>query len=456
MPFIRSISGLRATLQDGLIPETVTKYASSFSNISPEGTIIIGRDGRTSGKWLEKLIVGAINATGRDVTILGMVPTPLVQYYTEVHHAAGGIAITASHNPKEWNGMKFINSSGVFLDATENALLWDRVDTNNIYLSDNEIFPENRELKSPSREFIRALLGLDLFTKTDLLDKIKERQFKVVVDAVNASGSFIVPELLKELNCQVIELYCKGNGIFPHTPEPITDNLTDLANAVKHHGADLGIAVDPDADRLVLINNLGKAIGEEKTLAISALSVFSNLEYFTNDTKNVSVVVNHSTSKMTYDIAKKYNAQCLSAPVGEINVVKKMKESGAIFGGEGSGGVILPAMHYGRDSLVGIVLTLSLLAQNDVSLEELATILPKYEMIKLKKAFTGKLDSVINTIIQKYPNAELIKEDGIKLNFNNSWVQLRTSNTEPIIRVIAEASTQYDALGLANEVMELV
>ncbi len=455
MPFIRSISGLRATLADGLKNDIISNYAAAFSNISGEGAIIVGNDGRPSGKWMEKVIVGSLLATGREVITLGMVPTPLVQFYTEKHKAAGGIAITASHNPSQWNGMKFINSEGVFLNAIENKLLWDRVDTNSIYLSKNEIFPTERIIKNPSKDFINSLLSLDFFKKTDILNKIKAKEFKVVVDAVNASGSFIVPTLLKELGCEVVELYCKGDGIFPHTPEPITENLTELAAAVKRYKANIGIAVDPDADRLVMIDETGTAIGEEKTLALSALAVLQNAQYFKGE-RDLSLVVNHSTSKMTSDIAKKYGATCFSAPVGEINVVGKMKSTNAIFGGEGSGGVILPACHYGRNSLVGIVLTLTLLAQNDATMSEVCTVLPRYEMIKLKQEFTGSLDSIIEKVLAKFPDGELIKEDGLKVNFENAWFQIRTSNTEPIVRVIAEASTKYDAIGLANSVMELV
>lgn len=455
MPFIRSISGLRATLSDGLIPSTLSNYAAGFSSILGDGPIIVGNDGRPSGKWIEQIVISTLQACGREVISIGMVPTPTVQLMTEHSNAAGGIAVTASHNPGQWNGLKFLNSSGVFLDADENANLWDCVDNQKFKFSSDNNFPEVVYDNEAIKKHIVRILELPIFTKTEALSNIKKRRFKVVVDAVNASGSFAVVDLLKKFDCEIIKLYCGGTGIFPHTPEPIAENLTDLCSVTFSQEADLGIAVDPDADRLVLIGKDGNPIGEEKTVALATLTVMKFSHFFT-ESANKSVVVNLSTSKMSEDIATKFNAQTFSSSVGEINVVKKMKEVGAIIGGEGSGGVILPACHYGRDSLVGIALILTLLAENGTDLILESNNLPQYEMIKMKKEFTGEITNIIQKFVLEFADGSPIHQDGLKINFVDSWIQIRASNTEPIIRVIAEAKTKEAAENLANRALKLI
>lgn len=449
MPFIRSISGLRATIGDGLKPSILSQYASSFAKMLPVKKVIIGRDGRPSGKWIEHIITGALVANGCQVHLIGMVPTPTVQLEVEHSDAGGGIAITASHNPGQWNGLKFINSEGVFLDAEENKVLWDLVDNfHNFTLPDDNYFFDTITDKKATTRHINRIIELDFLKKS--LPSIIERKFKVVVDAVNSSGSYVVPELLNQLGCEVIAINCDGSGLFPHIPEPLPENLGDLAQTVKAVKADLGIAVDPDSDRLVLIDENGIPIGEEKTIAIAVESVLSS------SNKRGNIVVNLSTSKMTEIVAQKFGCTTLRSPVGEINVVKLMKQSNAIVGGEGSGGVILPDCHYGRDALVGIALTINLLATTGKTLSEVAKGLPNLSMIKLKKNFTGDLKQLFETLQNKHKDEKITLGDGIRIDFSDRWVQLRASNTEPIIRVIAEAPNKSDAELLAHEVLSYV
>ncbi|MDX9789898.1 MAG: phosphoglucosamine mutase [Candidatus Kapabacteria bacterium] len=448
MPFIRSISGLRATLGDGLIPSVLADYAVAFSNIIPNKKVVIGRDGRPSGKWIENLISGALVAAGCQVRLLGIAPTPTVQLEAEHTDAGGGIAITASHNPGQWNGLKFINSNGVFLDAEENAALWDLIDNKMISIPYSTDFYDVIHDYDAVHRHIQRIMKLSLIQNN--VDQIRHRRFKVVVDAVNSSGSNAVPELLRLFGCEVIDLFCDGSGLFPHTPEPIPENLIDLAQTVKAVKADLGIAVDPDADRLVLIDENGLPIGEEKTIALATESVLSDSD------KKGNIVINLSTSSVTKLVADKYGFKTLRSPVGEINVVKLMKESNAIIGGEGSGGVIMPECHYGRDSLVGIALILNLLAGSNRTLSEASNQLPKMFMVKLKKNYTGDLNKLFDDLASKYHREQITLSDGIRIDFDNYWVQLRASNTEPIVRVIAEANNSELAGQIANDILSYV
>lgn len=456
MAVIRSISGLRATLGDGLTPELISNYSASFAKYLPEGKIIIGRDGRPSGQWIENIVLGTLQACGREIISLGIVPTPTVQLFVEKSEAVGGIIITASHNPEQWNGLKFLNSDGVFLDGSDNQNLWKIYDSKDFSFKEYFQFPDIEFNNNAINSHINSILNLKLFRYSEVLNKLKERKFKIVVDAVNSSGSVAILSLLATLGCEVIPLYCDGTGFFPHTPEPLPENLSDLSNSVIRNNADLGIAVDPDADRLVLIDELGKPIGEEKTITLAAQCVFENLEYFEFKNGKPKIVVNHSTTRMVDDVAAKFGGIVIRSAVGEINVVKKMKEFDAVIGGEGSGGVILPESHYGRDSLVGTSLILSLLALKNQTLSHISEQLQSYEMLKFKKEFKGGLEQVIEKIIFEFPEAEIIKEDGVKINLNDSWVQLRASNTEPIVRVISEAVDEKKAKELASRVLNLL
>ncbi|MBK9248713.1 MAG: phosphoglucosamine mutase [Ignavibacteria bacterium] len=450
MPFIRSISGIRATVSDSLPSEIVAKYASAFARFLPPGNIIIGRDGRPSGVWIERLIAETLALNGRNVTILGVVPTPTIQLLVEhTSTASGGISITASHNPSEWNGMKFMFSDGVFLDTEQNNHLWEIADASHVSFDQTttgEISYDNEAIE----KHIDTILSLPLFTET-ILTILKNRKLRVVVDAVNASGSVIVPKLLEGLGCTVIPLFCNESGIFPHTPEPIPQNLTQLAAAVHHEKADLGIAVDPDADRLVLIDEHGHSIGEEKTIVLAAQCVLENHKLFGKYSPDIAV--NLSTSRMINDIATRYNATVWRSAVGEVNVVRMMQHHNCIFGGEGSGGVILPSCHYGRDSLVGIALILHLIATNQATLSELSRSIPSYEMIKTRIDFNGDFGALSEILRQNFQEASVNNSDGVRFDFEDSWVHVRASNTEPIVRIIAEATTKERAEYLINQTL---
>jgi len=447
MPLVRSISGLRATVEDFLTEEIVINYVKAFSEILPAGSVVIGRDGRPSGEWIEKLAAETFASCGRTVRMLSVVPTPTVQLIVEDLDAVGGIAITASHNPAEWNGLKFIGADGVFLDAEMNRNLWD--------IFDNRKFSEaeNRgsiiEVDNAVELHINKILELEYVSK--FISEIKGLNLKVVVDAVNASGSVIVPSLLQKLGVDVIQLNCNGSGIFPHTPEPIPENLGQIGRAVLEHDADFGIAVDPDADRLVLIGKNGEPIGEELTISLAVESV---LTYSKEDLKNV--VVNLSTTRLVEDICVKYQSSIHRAPVGEINVVNKMRDTKALIGGEGSGGVILPKCHYGRDSLVGIALLLSLLARQKKTLNEIIAEFPNYYIVKSKQPFDGDLSETVKKIVSDFEDAQIDISDGIRIDYPKSWVQLRSSNTEPIIRIIAEALSLTEAKELISRIQSIL
>ncbi|MBS1537803.1 MAG: phosphoglucosamine mutase [Bacteroidetes bacterium] len=449
MPFIRSISGVRATLENSLPPEIVKLYAEAFAQYLPEGDIIIGRDGRPSGKWIEQSIAEVLKEKGRIVHLLGIVPTPTVQLIVEhTPNAVGGISITASHNPAEWNGMKFMGSDGVFLDEEENQAFWKIADSNGFTNLNNQ----NGEIlyrADAIEQHIKRLLELPLFSE-ETLTKIRSKKYKIVVDAVNASGSIAVPKLLEHLGCNVVRLYCDSSGEFPHTPEPLPQNLSALAEEVRIRNADIGIAVDPDADRLVLVNELGETISEEKTIVFAAQSVLKSINYLSKYS-NV-IAINLSTSRMIEDIAELHNCKVNRTPVGEVNVVRNLQLNNGIFGGEGSGGVILPACHYGRDSLVGIALLLKLMATEGKILSELSDELPKYEMLKTKINFSGDFDEFSAKLQSKFAGSLITRGDGIRFDIGKSWVHVRRSNTEPIVRIISESATISEAKSLVEQV----
>lgn len=444
MPLIRSISGLRATVNDSLDGLIIQNYAKAFHSVTDDGPIVIGRDGRPSGEQIEQTLTGTLIEMGREVLSAGIVPTPTVQVLVEHFNAAGGIIITASHNPAEWNGLKFVNSNGVFFDSDENKNLWHHLD--------NQIFEPPKSTGLIHRIDDAAAIHIDRIMNLSIIkyyqNAIRDLNLKVVVDAVNASGSKIVPELLKRLGVEVVCINCDESGIFPHLPEPLPINLTQLAAAVKIHNASLGLAVDPDADRLVLIDENGNPVLEELTISLAVDSILSSI--VGKHIYDRSVVVNLSTTRLVDDIALKHSTRVYRAPVGEINVVNKMIETNSIIGGEGSGGVILPECHYGRDSLVGIALVLSLIAIRKVPLSNIISDYPNYVIIKKKLPAPKDFEIVFQKIINSSPNAMINVEDGIRIDFANSWVQLRKSNTEPILRIIAEAPTEQIALTHIN------
>lgn len=451
MAIVRSISGLRAQFGSGLTPELISNYAFSFNEIIPTGTIVIGSDGRLGSSWIEKILVGTFEALGRDLEILGVVPTPTVQFMTEKSNAVAGIVITASHNPQDWCGLKFLDENGVFLNQEMNEKMWSVLDSNKFTFPDLTI-GKTKYSENAIEKHVKSVLDLEIVKNSDLINKIKSKKLKVVVDAVNSSGSIIIPKLLDELSFEAIKINCEGNGVFIHTPEPIPDNLEELASKVYSTSSDFGVAVDPDADRLVIIDENGEPIGEEKTIVLASKAIF---DYY-RETKNLTATVNLSTSKMIEDLAMSYGAKVERSPVGEINVVEKMKKNDSIIGGEGSGGVILPMSHYGRDSLVGIALISYLLSNTTKSMSELCDELPKYEMIKTKFEFSGDFEIISENIKRNFKSEKINSEDGIRIDFEDSWVQIRKSNTEPIIRIISEAKTKDKAQELINKISTFI
>jgi phosphomannomutase len=460
MPFIRSISGVRATLGDALTPFVVAEYTAAFAAYLPPGIIAVGRDGRPSGSWVEQIVSATLAACGRDILELGVVPTPTVQLFSEHQAIAGGISITASHNPAEWNGMKFLNGEGVFLNADENAAFWRILDERQFRFVAGQHGGAVTFHQNPAAHHTESIMLLPLFSNSGNVELIRKHKFRVVVDAVNAAGSHFLPYLLKAFECDVIPLYCDGTGDFPHLPEPIPAHLGDLAKAVVVHHADFGIAVDPDADRLVLVDELGNVVMEENTVVLATLAALRNKEYF-GERADAPVVVNLSTTQAVEDVAARYGVKVVRTAVGEINVVRAMLEHGSIIGGEGSGGVILPACHAGRDSMVGTALVLLLLAQARqerprMTLSSAVAAIPHYAMIKRKKEFSGKTEAIFAAVKSLFPDAKVNTDDGLRLSFGTGWVHLRTSNTEPIIRVIAEAQSMQEAEMLADKCMEKI
>jgi phosphomannomutase len=443
MAFVRSISGIRATIGDSLTPKLISEYTAAFAETLPEGNIVVGRDGRPSGSWIENIVVGTLLAMNRNVLIAGITPTPTIQVLTEETKSAGGISITASHNPDNWNGMKFIKSDGTFLTYYENNKLFEIVDEGAYS------FPQNTSTKiehiaNPYEHHINRIISIPLFKETNIANKIKDRKFKVVFDANNSSGSIIIPQLLEMLGCEVIKVNCNSNGIFAHPPEPKPENIREVVNLVTKYGADIGFVVDPDGDRLVFIDENGNPVWEELTIVIAINAVGEFLEYFYP--KSNKVVVNYSTTQVAEYVARKYGLELLRAPVGEINVVNKMKEVDAIVGGEGSGGVILPHCHYGRDSLVGIALALSLLTKYNVPISELVASYPKVFMQKYQVEIKEDFDEIIEELVNSLGVSllDVNTEDGYRFESDFGWVHIRKSNTEPIARIICEIQKEED------------
>lgn len=454
MGLVRSISGVRGTIGDSLTPNIISKYITSFSEILPSGKIIVGNDGRPSGKWIENIVVGTLLALNRDVLTAGIVPTPTIQLLVEEMNADGGISITASHNPEQWNGLKFINKDGTFFNKYQNQKLFEFVDNSNFSFP-NSNTATIRPVENPINFHLNKIFQLPLFRETNLLDKIKARNFKVVIDANNSSGSEIIPILLENLGCKVIKVNCDMNGIFMHPPEPIPQNISEIANIVRDTNADIGFVVDPDADRLVLIDELGHPIWEELTIALAIHSVGEFLEYFYP--KGNKVVINYSTTKVCEHVAKMFGLDLHRAPVGEINVVTKMKELDAVVGGEGSGGVILPQCHYGRDSLVGITLVLSLLTKIEQPISRIIENYPKTLMNKYQVEIDEEFDEKIEELINSFGISllDVNTDDGFRFESDFGWIHIRKSNTEPIARIICEVIQEKYISNIHNVIYKL-
>jgi len=427
-----SISGIRGIVGDGLDPDSIIKYTSAYAKFIGKGKVVVGRDARITGEMVNHLVTGTLLANGLDVINIGICPTPTVQFTVKELKADGGIAISASHNPNEWNALKLLNSSGQFMTPEENKIMLENLDeAENNYKQWDEIGKISLYSEG-MQNHVNAVLSMKYID----IEAIRKGKFKVLVDCVNGAGTYIIPQLLNEFGCEVIEINCDKSGVFPRLPEPIPENLTETFQAVKDSKADLGIVVDPDVDRLVLIANDGIPFGEENTITQAVKFILSKVKG--------SVVINLSTTRGVEDIANEYGCEVFRSKVGEANVVKRMKEVNAVIGGEGSGGVIYPALHYGRDALVGIAITLQHLLEFNGTMTELKDALPKYSICKKKVELINiDPDDVLNRMKNKYNQERINTEDGLRIDFDDYWVHLRKSNTEPIIRIITEISAMW-------------
>lgn len=428
-----SVSGIRGIVGNGLDPQTIVKYSSAYARFCGKGKIVLGSDGRITGTMVKNIIVGTLLAKGNDVVDIGICPTPTVLYNVTKLGAVGGIQISASHNPNEWNALKLLNNKGEFMTPDENKEMLSFLEEKESYEPWNKL-GTLKDYTQGLQNHLDAVLSLDHIN----IDSIKNRKFKVLLDCVNGAGSYVMPELLEKFGCEVIQLNCEKTGIFPRLPEPIPENLTETMDAVKKHGADLGVVVDPDVDRLVLITNEGNPFGEEYTITQAVRFVLSK--------SKGNVVVNLSTTRAVDDVAEAAGCKIFRSPVGEANVVVKMKEVDAVIGGEGSGGVIYPSLHYGRDALVGTAIILQHLTDFGGTISELKEALPEYHIAKKKIDISGvDPDDVINKLISIYSGEKINTVDGMRVDFSDHWVHLRKSNTEPIIRCITEAKNMEEA-----------
>ena len=450
MTLISSISGIRGTVNGpntkNLTPIDVVQYTSAYGtwinkkNQNKGKTIVLGRDGRISGSVLLELVKSTLISMGINIIDIGLSTTPTTQIIVQKKKAEGGIILTASHNPKNWNALKLFNSKGEFLIGEEAEEIFRIVEEGKYEFKKEDDYGKIHESVNSFQIHIDEVKNLKLVN----CEKIINKKFKVVVDGINSSGGVIVPELLKQLGCSVIEINCEPDGNFAHNPEPLDKNLSQLKNTVKEEKADLGIALDPDVDRLVFVCENGLLFGEENTIVACS-------DYVLSKTKG-STVSNMSSSMSLELISKKHGCDYHSSKVGEINVVEKMKEVNAIIGGEGNGGVIYPESHYGRDALVGIVLFLSHLSELNIKTSELLDIYPKFYMIKDKINLNENFDfdQLKNKMKEFYKEQDIDLRDGVKIKFDESWLHIRKSNTEPIIRIYTEAKSQLKC----NEIIE--
>jgi phosphomannomutase len=451
MTLITSISGIRGTIGGlagaGLTPPDIVKYTAAFARFLKDNTvkskIAIGRDARLSGEMVQHLVAGTLCSMGFDVLDAGLSTTPTIELAVVREKAAGGIIITASHNPKQWNALKLLNAKGEFISDAEGSQVLEMADDGQTTFAEVGKMGKVKMLENALDKHIEAILKLPL-VKPEL---IKAKNFKIVVDAVNSSGGIAVPRLLRALGVQeIIELNCEPTGKFAHNPEPLPENLGEMSGIIKHLRAHLGIAVDPDVDRLALVCEDGSMFGEEYTLVAVA-------DYILKNTPGTTVS-NLSSTKALKDITEKAGQKYFASAVGEVNVVEMMKEHNAVIGGEGNGGIIYPELHYGRDALVGIALFLSHLASNGKSAAGLKHGYPNYVISKNKIELTPELnpDDVMNKFKEKYSKNPMNTVDGLKIEFGDEWVHLRKSNTEPIIRIYAESTSTTMANNLAEKI----
>lgn len=459
MTLIKSISGIRGTIGghvgDTLNPLDIVKFTTAYTTFigrkhpNKKLKIVVGRDARISGKMVKNIVCGTLMGMGADVINIGLATTPTTELAVRMSEADGGIIITASHNPRQWNALKLLNNEGEFLTAKEGAEVLSIAESEDFDYADVDALGSYRDDNTFDERHVEAVLDLNLVD----VDAIKKSKFRVVVDSINSVGGVILPQLLDRLGVDYTFINGKANGDFAHNPEPIEKNLTSIMNELSKGGYDLGIVVDPDVDRLAFIQEDGKMFGEEYTLVAVA-------DYILNNTKG-NTVSNLSSTRALRDVTEKHGGKYYPSAVGEVNVTTKMKEVNAVIGGEGNGGVIYPESHYGRDALVGIALFLTLLAQKGMKVSELRDTYPKYFMAKNRIDLTKgtDIDAILNKIKELYCNntdVTITDIDGIKLDFPESWVHLRKSNTEPIIRVYSEAKTMEEADALGKKLMQVV
>lgn len=453
MTLIKSISGIRGTIGgavgENLTPIDAVKFASAYGTWlksqrnKDNYRVVVGRDARISGEMIQNLVMNTLVGLGIHVIDLGLSTTPTVEIAVPMEHADGGIILTASHNPKQWNALKLLNAKGEFLDAAEGAKILEIAESSTMQFADVDHLGKITKNQAYIDLHIDHVLDLEYVNK----DAIEAANFKVVVDGVNSTGGIAIPLLLERLGVHAVKLYCEPNGHFPHNPEPLKEHLGDLSDEVKKHHADFGIVVDPDVDRLAFMDENGEMFGEEYTLVACADYVLSK-----NPGNTVS---NMSSTRALRDITEKHGGSYEASAVGEVNVVSLMKKNNAVIGGEGNGGIIYPASHYGRDALVGVALFLSLLAEKQMSVSALRKTYTSYFMSKKKIALTPEIDvdAILKAMEAKYSNEKLTTIDGVKIDFAENWAHLRKSNTEPIIRIYTEAKSQQLADDLADKII---
>ncbi len=453
MTLITSISGIRGTIggqvAENLTPIDVVKFASAYGTWIKQQRnkenyrVVVGRDARISGEMIQNLVMNTLVGLGIHVIDLGLSTTPTVEVAVPMERADGGIILTASHNPKQWNALKLLNAEGEFLNGMEGAKILD------IAESDAMTFADVDSLGQITKNEAYIDIHIDEVLKLDLVNEkaIKAANFRVVVDGVNSTGGIAIPLLLERLGVHAVKLYCEPNGQFPHNPEPLKEHLTDLSKAVVKEHADFGIVVDPDVDRLAFMDENGEMFGEEYTLVACA-------DYVLGKTPG-NTVSNMSSTRALKDVTEKHRGHYEASAVGEVNVVELMKKNHAIIGGEGNGGIIYPELHYGRDALVGVALFLSLLAEKNMKVSALRASYPNYFMSKKKIELTPNLnvDAILKTIESNYSHEKVSTVDGVKIDFAKSWVHLRKSNTEPIIRIYTESPSQIEANRLADQLI---
>lgn len=457
MSLIKSISGIRGTIGgpagDGLTPLDIVKFTAAFakfiasSTSKKSNTIVVGRDARLSGGMVRDLVVGTLTGMGFDVVDIDLASTPTTELAVTGEDACGGLILTASHNPIQWNALKLLNEKGEFLNAEEGAQVLKMAAEEDFNFAGVHELGHVFTNTTYVRRHIEQVLALPLVD----VEAIRKANFTVAVDAVNSVGGIIVPQLLKALGVtNIVTLNCEATGHFAHTPEPIPENLGDIASLVRESKADVGFVVDPDVDRLAIISDGGDFFGEEYTLVAVADYVLSHTPGNT--------VSNLSSSRALRDVTTARGGQYNAAAVGEVNVTTKMKETGAVIGGEGNGGVIYPALHYGRDAMVGIALFLTLLAKSGKKVSELRKDYPAYDIYKTKIQLTPEInvDAILEAVKEKFSNERITDIDGVKIDFADSWVHLRKSNTEPIIRIYSEAHTMKDAEALADSIKAVI